>query len=544
MKKLICGLIVLCMLAGSLFAGGGGQQAGGSGASGPVKLTYYEGLSRAAQGNKSFDTHFGRIELLKRTNVELEYISPPVGNETEHFNLMIASRDFPDIITYWWLTVPGGPAAYIEDQVIIKLNDVIDKWAPDVKVSLNKYSTARRESELDDGTMYMFPKIYTDPEFRLAWGPMFRRDLADKIPALQGTRFPEDMETLEEWEKILTIVKNSGLKADSGRNLIPLSFTPGNMVRVFITGAWGISGRFTQENGNPVYGPSDPRFFEYLTLMKRWYDLGLIDPEFAANTPRILDEKVLDNRVFAFTHNMGNGLTRYTGLARPSNPEFLLNVLKQPVLKKGDMPNLSDRTYDIQGCGAAISTACKNIETAARFLNYLYSEDGVILSNFGIEGETFVWDTSMRETTNLVTSTHRGYPRYTDKIMNNPDYSKDIALSVFLDAGLESYGLRMVEFLNQRDNLPEQVGSKGRALWAASDKNMIPAVLPTQEESSEFSRLMSEINTYVDEMTVKFIMGAEPLSRFNEFVQTQKRMGIDRALAIMRVQIGRYNQRP
>jgi putative aldouronate transport system substrate-binding protein len=78
----------------------------------------------------------------------------------------------------------------------------------------------------------------------------------------------------------------------------------------------------------------------------------------------------------------------------------------------------------------------------------------------------------------------------------------------------------------------------------ADDSIGLPAVTPTTEESAEFGRIMNAINTYTDEMAVKFITGAEPLSRFNEYVQTQKRMGLDRAIALVQAQLDRYNKRP
>jgi putative aldouronate transport system substrate-binding protein len=534
------------MLAIPLFAGGGGQQSGGSSAGGPVKLSYYEGLGPAATVLKSFATHMGWMEMQKRLNIELEFRSPPVGNEGEQFNLMMASRDFPDIITYGWFGAAGGPARYIQDDVIIKLNDVIDKYAPDTKKAFAKFPVAKREATLDDGTLYCFPQIYTNDALAFQWGPIIRRDLLDKVPGVDASKFPESMETIDEWEKMLTTVKNSGLKSDSGHDIIPFSFVMNGDWHNsgVIVGAFGVTSRFTQENGNPVYGPADPRYRDYLALMKRWYDNGLIDKEFAANTMAILDAKTLENRVFAFPGSMGNNITRYTGMGRPKNPNFLLNTVKYPVLKKGDTPVIVFRTNDYNGAGAAITTACKNIEAAAKLLNYDYSDEGYILLNFGIEGVTFNWDTSLNYVTPLISGTHNGYPRYTDLIVNNPDgISRDVTTGSIIRARNWG-GVKAGEFLEQRDSLPEQLGPKGRALWMIPPKVKVPAVTPTAEESSEFARIMNEVNTYADEMTVKFIMGVEPLSKFDEFVATEKRMGIDRAREIMRAQIDRYNKRP
>ena len=45
-------------------------------------------------------------------------------------------------------------------------------------------------------------------------------------------------------------------------------------------------------------------------------------------------------------------------------------------------------------------------------------------------------------------------------------------------------------------------------------------------------RRLWQIETYVSEMTLKFITGAEPLSNFDIFHETVKSMGVDEAIAL------------
>ena len=63
------------------------------------------------------------------------------------------------------------------------------------------------------------------------------------------------------------------------------------------------------------------------------------------------------------------------------------------------------------------------------------------------------------------------------------------------------------------------------------------------EESTELANIMIDINTYRDKMTLKLIMGQEPLSKFEDFVETIKGMGIDRAIEIKQAAIDRYYNR-
>ncbi|MDR0450475.1 MAG: hypothetical protein LBH26_04340 [Treponema sp.] len=54
---------------------------------------------------------------------------------------------------------------------------------------------------------------------------------------------------------------------------------------------------------------------------------------------------------------------------------------------------------------------------------------------------------------------------------------------------------------------------------------------------------MSEVTAYRDEMNAKFLLGTESLSNWDNYVNTIRRMGIDRAIAIQNAALARYNAR-
>ena len=63
------------------------------------------------------------------------------------------------------------------------------------------------------------------------------------------------------------------------------------------------------------------------------------------------------------------------------------------------------------------------------------------------------------------------------------------------------------------------------------------------EESSEYSSIMSSINTLVSQMRLKFIIGSEPLSKFDEYVNQVKKMNIERAIQLQQAALDRYNKK-
>jgi putative aldouronate transport system substrate-binding protein len=70
-----------------------------------------------------------------------------------------------------------------------------------------------------------------------------------------------------------------------------------------------------------------------------------------------------------------------------------------------------------------------------------------------------------------------------------------------------------------------------------------PPVTLTLDEAASFARIMIDINTYVDEMKAKFILGTEPLSSLDKFQETVRSMGIDRSIAIRQAALDRYYKR-
>jgi putative aldouronate transport system substrate-binding protein len=72
---------------------------------------------------------------------------------------------------------------------------------------------------------------------------------------------------------------------------------------------------------------------------------------------------------------------------------------------------------------------------------------------------------------------------------------------------------------------------------------ILPPITMTADEGAEYSRIMSDIETYRKEMVLKFILGTEPLSNYDSFVNQIKSMNIDRAIELQQAALDRFNQR-
>jgi putative aldouronate transport system substrate-binding protein len=178
----------------------------------------------------------------------------------------------------------------------------------------------------------------------------------------------------------------------------------------------------------------------------------------------------------------------------------------------------------------ALTSANKYPVETLKWLDYLYSYQGSLDSTFGVIGESY----------ELV----NGKPIWLDTVMNPINgYNQEEAMSRYGLGAINYPNARHVEHYRQVALVTEQQ-QRVEENWKTGTRDIIlPPITLSPDESTRYSNIISDIKTYVDEMTVKFIIGQEPLNRYDNFVQTIKNMGIDRAVEIYQAAVDRYKAR-
>jgi putative aldouronate transport system substrate-binding protein len=262
--------------------------------------------------------------------------------------------------------------------------------------------------------------------------------------------------------------------------------------------------------------------------MNKWYKAGLIDRDYATTDAKLKDAKVTNNQLGSLSAYPGSGISRYTTLVQATTPNFSLVGAPYPGLKAGDKP-LGQYQFAFSGIGAAVSATAANPEQIVKWLDYKYGQEGHLLFNFGIEGESYKME--------------NGNPKYTDLIMKNPDKLPITqAMAKYFIASWSGPIVQDKRYIQQYFTMPEQRDAQ-KAWMAADHSKQMPPVTLTAEESSKTASIMNDVKTYRDEMINKFIMGAEPIENFDKFVQTIKSMGIEEAVKARQAALDRFNNR-
>ncbi|MGI5900254.1 MAG: hypothetical protein ACOX8S_10100 [Christensenellales bacterium] len=495
----------------------------------PTNLSFFSWLnSKSALAVTSYDDVRSMQMLEEVFNVDIEWLHPPIGQETEQFNLMVASQDLPDMIYWPWQNAyAGGPGKAVADGVIIQINEYIDK-ASALSAVFEKYPDAKKQSMTNEGILYMFPCLaeaclYPEyQKFTYYVGPTYRRDLADSLEIQQPV-------TMDDWYNMLTAFK--GISDDFIPYTCTMSF--GNDHSIYkLCAPFGVLAGFYLEDGGINYGLLSERFKSYVETMAKWYAEGLIDKDFLANDSNAFRAKITNGDVGAFIGSLNGNYTTFSKTMETTVPEAHLSPIPWPTGEAGSFTAQDDVNIIVSGgWGAAITPQSSNIELCVALLDYGYTDEGRDLLNLGVYGETYT-----RDSTGKIVWTEETAAEMNEK-------GNDFVLGREAFAYTSSWAtLQSIEMTTAFPVYGEQL--QARDNWgAASPALIVPPITPTVEEASALADIMNRVITYRDEMVGKMIMGQVPLSDYDTVVANLNEMGIQDALDIQNRALEAYNAR-
>ncbi len=484
-----------------------------------VELDYWVGLNAnvAAYAGSMNETEMAKY-LQEETGIKVNFIHPAAGQEKEKFNLMVASRDMEDIVEYDWYNYTGGPDKAINDKVIYPLDEVLEKVSPNLKNYFEANPKVAAQVQTDAGQYYMYPFVTKDPKLRTVMGFMIRQDLLDQA----GLEIPE---TIDEWETVLKAFKDMGVKTP-----ITMQFKNGNMdlVNNFM-GAYGLKSGFYLDGDTVKFGQYEPAYRDYLTTMARWYQEGLIDTEFPDEDSKRISAAVISGEVGAVSGYNGSGFGSWIPALEANVPGAKLTPVPYVTQNKGEVPFTGHMTGEVNGSGAAISTSCKNVEVAARLLDYGFSEAGHMMYNFGREGISYTMVDNVPTYTDIITDSEK-----------NGGLSISQAMSKYIRGCYNGPFEQDPDYLFQMYPLEEQ--KEGVTIWSQTDadKHLMPLVVMTEEENEEYSNIMKDVDVFREEKLAKIITGQESLDTLDSYFETLKSLNIERAIELKQQAYDRY----
>lgn len=494
-----------------------------------ITLTVFSDLDgKAAVSVKSYAEIPAIQELMKRTGITLVFDHPAANNITAAFNLMIAANSMTDIVG----NLPEGDLEkYVTGGQFLRLNEYMDKYAPNFKALLKTRPDVERDLKTDTGLIAKFPTgMRLDESILYFESFMVRADWMKKLKL-------EKPKTMDDWYKFLVAIRDGDPNGNGQKDEIPfIGRTFENMDFSRFGGAWGINtcwkplaGRcYYVVDGKVKFGLIQPEFKSYLETMSKWYSEKLIDQDYLSVDAKAADAKILNNIAGTFYGKMNAQLGTLMG-NKKDDPSFEIVALPFPTAPDG-------KTYDFNstnsavGGGVAISAKSKYIVEAVKMMDYLYSAEGNKLMYFGLEG---VHHTMVN-----------GQPVYTELITKNPDKLSMVnALAKYCMAGFGFAAYYALPYWNQIMSFPQQKTVYEEIKSATVERKMPQQMSLTAAETTKFSAIISEVQVYSEEMTASIVMGKKSITEFDKMVQTMIGMKIDEATAIQQAAYDRYKAR-
>lgn len=335
-------------------------------------LTWYV---NAEWWNTDWGNDFVTKKIKEDMNVDIEFI---VGDDTK-LNTFFAGGDMPDIITVF---DANSTVAQKADTWAYALQDLADNFDPYF------YKVASDQTlnwfAMDDGKTYGYPD-YSNTQEDYDSGDIFaktafviRKDVYEKLGE-------PSMKTQEEFLAVLNQIK------EQFPDLIPFGF---NNFETDGTSSLGdvfqdyIGVPLVSEDGSFYDRNLDEDYLSWIETFNMAYQNGCISDDSFTDDNTAWQEK---ESIGKYACIMMEGTPQQSGFLTTfanENPDAAYIAIDGPQSTVGNEPTLNQA--GISGWMITyVSKTCSDPAKAIQLYTYLLDEEGQILTNYGVEGETY-----------------------------------------------------------------------------------------------------------------------------------------------------------
>lgn len=478
----------------------------------PTTLTYWQAwppfLNEISEPGDA--AMFAKLEEI--TGVHLDITAVSTENDANDFMLRCASGDLTDLIQKGASHYTGGGAKAIEDDILMDMLPLLEEYSVNYWNIMNSDPNIYKNVVNDEGQVPALIGMYKD-YYYTDQGAWIRKDILDEV----GKEVPT---TIAELDDVLAAFKDKGLTD----GLVVLS--EGNCD--LLTKAYGADNRLI--DGKVTYMGLSDNYKEVLKKMHEYYEKGYINVDFVTYTDsdtKPPQDVVLSDNAGIFNEDVAS----IAGYYLMSNTEgFELAPLGQIRVNKDD--KLDNGFVGVKAAdkySLSMSANCSDPELAIKYMDYLFSDEGFMLANYGIEGDTYT----------MVD----GEPQFTDLILNNPQgFDWQLCQSLYINPGFPCLNDLSAQELTYNDAQKAAVDT-----WVAAFDSTDETMPNTQwlsyttDESYTIADLQTDMETKQDEFRLQAITGQIDIdAEWDNYVATIEEMGFYELEAIDQAAVDRY----
>lgn len=469
----------------------------------PVTLSYFYGFESSTLNylpDGTMNSHQVWTWLRDNTGIDFDLRIVDKTQQTDQFNLMIASGDYTDLISAGDYA-DGLESAY-EEEIVVDLTDMLEDYMPNYYQIINSDKNLLRE--VQDGGMFLGIYALKDQVANPGGqGTFVRMDWLEDL----------DMEIPQTYDELTDVLR--AFKTEKGA-VEPMSlYNTVSMQNGVLMGGFGSTAELStngmggsalngyyQEDGKVIYGATAEGTRKYLSWLHDLYTEDLINFENMQNR----ETNPFSDLNAGLAASGGTGYIfnnqPFGGMysAQSTDPNCNWWPVQDVAEEAGATIPFYEEVTLVDMTSVAITTDCENVETAMAFLDFGYSYEGSLLYNFGfqkgagVEGTVETWDYDadgepLMDGDALLTVAEA------TNIASGVVSTKDLAGIVFdrrLSFEFEERELSCFEAWATNKNTSNILGS---------------ATTFTADEATEASAIYSDILTYVATAALQFING-------------------------------------
>ncbi len=453
--------------------------------------------------SRNWDTNLFFERMEEKTGVSFqfrEYTNYTKWQERKH--AIEDGEDLPDVLFKAELNVSEIRDMY-EAGVLADLKPYLEEFAPDLWRLLQENPDYLKAVSMPDGAIPALPSVNTLQNNDVPWiNTSWLKRVKMETPG-----------NAEELTEVLRAFRDMDPNGNGKKDEIPLTFI-GMWELRFLGHAFGIADNdyyISVTDGKVTSSLATDRNRAFLTWLHELWEENLLDHNGFTTTDtlrQITDEKA----TIPYGVILSSSPLTVVPAAALRNYSLLL-----PMEYDGKQV-YRDLTGDLVRGTFALTSRCKEPEKMIRWVNALYTEEGALMAEYGLEGKEY----SFRED---------GLWEWNEDLSTIADY---ILPANTIGTGAAFPGITPVDFQTKysdeeaRKNIVELTELKKYTVLP------MPAVTLTKEDEKKISAIQTELSMYAETEMARFVTGDIPLNdeEWDSFCAGVEGKGLNEMIAI------------
>lgn len=456
--------------------------------------------------------------LIDQTGINLDITLAASADAKEKLSLMITGGEYPEILFRSGLT-PSEQQIYGAQGLLIPLNDLIEKYAPNAQAMFEAYPLAQQAFTLNDGNMYDLPSVNECYHCGMTQKMWIYKPWLEQLGVEKPT-------ATEEFHDYLKLVQETDLNGNGQQDEIPLAGSPKGWdtnMEGFLMQPFSYTDTYV-EDGTVKMPFAEEGWREGLRYLNQLYSEGLIAPE-----SLIQDETQLQQMGSMPEHILACAPGGYQGSIAPGD-EYEDWTTIAPLKGPSGRQQTRYNPYDDYYSSFSITDKCQYPEAAIRLADFMLTEEATLRNCHGVK------DRDWQYVTEDVPSID-GNKAHWETIGADADRTPE---SCWNQVGPTYRPSSLRLGMPITDNSYMEV-----ALYEESKNNYAPYLQPTdtifpstmlaydEAQAAEVATTEAPFKEYVTEMTAKFISGEMNLDAdWDSYVSNLDKMGMSTLLSL------------